>query len=114
VSASVAVDLRGRVILPAFSAQALDVSHGHAFGDDAVGRRLRLRDSEEGARVPRWNLPSGEQCASMFGQVSLISGKVNRQSRHFASIWRSMAKSNHQQDGMGARLDSDERSRVCL
>ena len=32
-------------------AQALDVSHGHAFGDDTVGKRVRLGDGEERAGV---------------------------------------------------------------
>ena len=34
-------------------AETLNVSHGHAFGDDAVGKRVRLGDGEERARMPR-------------------------------------------------------------
>ena len=52
----IGVDGRGRPSRPCrlagIFAQALDVSHGHAFGDDAVGNRVRLGDREERAGVP--------------------------------------------------------------
>src|SRR5271165_2334290 len=53
----VGVDGRGRLSRSArfagIFAETLDVSHSHAFGDDAVGKRVRLGDREEGARMPR-------------------------------------------------------------
>src|SRR5208337_2349346 len=53
----VGVDGRGRLSrswrFARIFAETLNVSHGHAFGDDAVGKRVRLGDGEERARMPR-------------------------------------------------------------
>ncbi len=53
----VGVDGCGRLSRPGrfarIFAETLDVSHGHALGDDAVGKRVRLGDREEGTRMPR-------------------------------------------------------------
>ena len=71
--ARVGVDRRGPLSRPrrlaGILAEALDVSDRQAFGDDAVGERVRIGDGEQGARVAGRDLSAREQAARMFGQI---------------------------------------------
>ena len=55
--------------LPGALAQALDVAHRQAFGDDAVGDRVRVGDGEQRARVAGGNRPGRKKRATVFGQI---------------------------------------------
>src|ERR1700722_19405052 len=50
-------------------AQAFDIPDRQAFGDDAVGERVRVDDGEQGARVSGGNLSAREQAARVLGQI---------------------------------------------
>ena len=69
----VGVDRRGPFSRPrglaGILAEALDVSDRQAFGDDAVGERVRIGDGEQSARVPGRDLSAREQAARVLGQV---------------------------------------------
>ncbi len=74
----VGVDRRGGLARPACLAgiltEALDVPDRQPLGDDAVGERVGVGDSEQGAGVSGRDLPSREQGARMFGQIGQPRG----------------------------------------
>ena len=62
--------LRGRAVGEAGAfAQALDVAHGEALGDDAVGERVGVGDGEQRARMAGGDRARGEQGAAVLGQL---------------------------------------------
>ena len=71
--ARVGVD-RGRAVprasgLAGILAQPFDVPDRQAFGDDAVGDRVRVGDGEQGARVSGGNLPPASRLRVCSGRL---------------------------------------------